>query len=485
MPAGEGYAGVTQSEIRSTTAPTGPGLRAARRAPAGRGAPRRWRAAESCQQSLRRPLPVASDVAVATVAASAAAPSLRAAPVMAVALLVTGLVFGVWKHRSTVQAQGVSWYLRRVAVPVTVSAAALSLYPGLSGRSATVAGAAAYLALTVTKMAQWLLVGAARRRGIGLRRTLVIGPERAVAGAEYRIHLYPESGLVCAESLVLSPASGDTAPGELEALLRDHGIEHVVCAGADSGTGTVARDVIRLAPAGVDVTVVSTVALAGAAQTRLGDLAVVCLGRPSWGTRGVKRLLDVAASLVLLVLLSPVLAATAAAIRLGDGGPALFCQRRTGYGNRMFTIFKFRSMVEDAEALKEALRDRNVADGMLFKAEDDPRITRVGAVIRRFSIDELPQLFNVVRGEMSLVGPRPLPNAFDDRDVFARSRHSARPGITGLWQVKGANALSYEDMIDLDCAYVATRSLGLDLRILGPDHPGRAGPALAVLIGVR
>jgi lipopolysaccharide/colanic/teichoic acid biosynthesis glycosyltransferase len=129
-------------------------------------------------------------------------------------------------------------------------------------------------------------------------------------------------------------------------------------------------------------------------------------------------------------------------------------------------MWKFRSMVPGAEYGNGDLAQHNVATGLLFKVENDPRVTKVGAIIRRFSIDELPQLINVLRGDMSIVGPRPLPvdpHAFDAR---ATRRHLVRPGVTGLWQVEGANALSYEDMVELDLAYVARWSMSLDLWLL-------------------
>lgn len=425
--------------------------------------------ADSCHRSQRRPLPIAVDLALTGGSVLAASGSVRAALLSVVLLLISGLLIGVWKRRSSVQAQGVGWYLRRIAPCAAVAISASCVWPDVPARTAGLAGASVMVWLSATKVALWVLVATARRRGLGLRRTLVVGPERQVAAVEYRIHLYPEAGLVCAHSHVCPPirtGSGADSAALIQRLLDDHSIDHVVCTGGDTGSDSFMRDVVRLAPRTIDVSVVQQVPLAGAAQTRIGDLAVICLSRPSWGSEVVKRTFDVTAAALLLLVSSPILLATAISIRLGDAGPALFLQRRTGRDNRMFTILKFRSMVVDAERLKSSLMDRNVADGLLFKAIDDPRVTRVGAVIRRFSIDELPQLVNVLRGDMSLVGPRPLPSQFDDDDPLARARHSVPPGITGLWQVKGANALSYEDMIDLDCAYATSRSLGFDLRIL-------------------
>ncbi|MHB1533934.1 MAG: sugar transferase, partial [Acidimicrobiales bacterium] len=184
-----------------------------------------------------------------------------------------------------------------------------------------------------------------------------------------------------------------------------------------------------------------------------------------------KRVFDVVASFVILVLSSPLFLCIALAIRAGGRGPVIFRQKRVGHHSHLFRCYKFRSMVVDAEDHRHAHLTENVNSGLLFKLEDDPRITRVGAVIRRFSFDELPQLWNVLKGDMSLVGPRPLPVDPSEFDVEAQVRHQVLPGITGLWQVHGANALPYPDMLDLDLAYVTTRSLGVDLLLLAKTIP--------------
>lgn len=193
-----------------------------------------------------------------------------------------------------------------------------------------------------------------------------------------------------------------------------------------------------------------------------------------------KRLLDVVLSVGLLILLAPVLAIAAIAIKLDDGGPILYRQRRVGYKGRPFQIIKFRSMTVGAERLRDRLLHRNVTDGLLFKLQDDPRVTRVGRVLRRLSIDELPQLWNVLRGEMSLVGPRPLLAEPSDFAGEEARRHDVLPGITGIWQVSGCNDLSYREMITLDLAYIAGWSMIFDLILLARTLPAlvrRRGPA--------
>ncbi|MCU1485223.1 MAG: Undecaprenyl-phosphate galactosephosphotransferase [Actinomycetia bacterium] len=188
------------------------------------------------------------------------------------------------------------------------------------------------------------------------------------------------------------------------------------------------------------------------------------------GHRG-KRVLDLTLAVLALLVLLPLLLLTALVIFLEDRGPVLYRQQRVGFRGREFSIFKFRSMVRDADRKLGELQERNMTDGLLFKIHRDPRVTRVGRLIRRTSIDELPQLLNVVRGQMSLVGPRPLPVSPDDFDVADDRRHEVRPGITGFWQVSGGPALGYRDMIDLDLTYIRNWSLTLDLRIIARTVP--------------
>jgi exopolysaccharide biosynthesis polyprenyl glycosylphosphotransferase len=182
----------------------------------------------------------------------------------------------------------------------------------------------------------------------------------------------------------------------------------------------------------------------------------------------IKRAIDLVGATALLIAASPLLIATAIAIKLTSDGPIIFGQERYGLNRRRFRMLKFRTMVHNAERLQAALESRNEAQGPVFKIVRDPRITPVGRILRRTSIDELPQLFNVLRGEMSLIGPRPLPL----RDVakFTRMsdlrRFSVRPGLTGLWQVSGRSTLDFDNWIRLDLHYIDHWSLRLDFSIL-------------------
>ncbi|MFO1406400.1 MAG: WecB/TagA/CpsF family glycosyltransferase [Steroidobacteraceae bacterium] len=186
-----------------------------------------------------------------------------------------------------------------------------------------------------------------------------------------------------------------------------------------------------------------------------------------------KRTLDIAASGAATLALSPVLALTALAIRVESPGPVVFRQQRVGRDGATFTMFKFRSMFVDAEARKAALLARNEMDGgVIFKMKDDPRVTRVGRLIRRTSIDELPQLFNVLRGDMSLVGPRPpLPSEVAQYTLKDRGRLDAAPGITCIWQVSGRSEIPFAQQVEMDLEYIDRQSLGGDVRLLARTVP--------------
>jgi lipopolysaccharide/colanic/teichoic acid biosynthesis glycosyltransferase len=181
----------------------------------------------------------------------------------------------------------------------------------------------------------------------------------------------------------------------------------------------------------------------------------------------LKRMLDMAGSSAALILLAPLLLLIAILVRLDSPGPVLYAAPRAGRKGRPFRCYKFRTMVGDADFLKEGLRRQNQRQGPFFKINGDPRITRVGRFLRRYSLDELPQLLNVWKGEMSLVGPRPHP--LDDFSAYAIEhlpRLDVTPGMTGLWQVTARRNPSFQDSMKLDIEYIHRWSLGMDLRIL-------------------
>jgi len=187
----------------------------------------------------------------------------------------------------------------------------------------------------------------------------------------------------------------------------------------------------------------------------------------------LKRAMDFGLTLTVMPLVLPLMAVIALAIELDSPGPVLFKQVRVGQSKRRFLLYKFRTMVEGSEELQAQLEHLNEAEGPIFKIKNDPRVTRVGRWLRRTSLDELPQLFNVLRGEMSLVGPRPLPVrdvSLFDRGI-QRRRFSVKPGLTGSWQVSGRSDLGFSEWLRLDLWYIEHWSLGLDLRILVQTVP--------------
>ena len=201
----------------------------------------------------------------------------------------------------------------------------------------------------------------------------------------------------------------------------------------------------------------------------VAGLPLVDVARPTAAKslRWVKRSIDVIGSALFLILTGHILLVAMIGIKLEDGGPIFFKQRRVGLNGEEFDCLKLRSMCVDAEARLDELQANNEGAGLLFKMKDDPRITRVGKIIRRFSVDELPQLWNVFRGDMSLVGPRPaLPKEVAQYDFDTRRRLRVRPGLTGLWQVSGRSRLSAEDSQRLDLYYVDNWSVGQDVSIL-------------------
>ncbi|KZL89748.1 sugar transferase [Clostridium magnum] len=181
----------------------------------------------------------------------------------------------------------------------------------------------------------------------------------------------------------------------------------------------------------------------------------------------LKRTIDICGSFLGIVLLSPIMIGTIIAIKLDSHGPVFFSQPRVGKDGEIFNMYKFRSMVTDAEKLLNNIKDKNEMSGPMFKMANDPRVTKIGRFIRKTSIDELPQLFNVLKGEMSLVGPRPnLPKEVEQFNDFHRLKLLAKPGITCYWQVMGRSSIGFEEWMKLDVRYIEERSIWVDLKLI-------------------
>lgn len=325
-----------------------------------------------------------------------------------------------------------------------------------------------------------------RRRPAYIQNTVIIGAGKVGQLVARKFLHHPEYGINLVgfldgrppeQSEELQRVSVLGRPDELTALVGLLDIERVVIAFSQDDDEDALALVRQLKDFDIQVDIVprlfEVVSDSGASISDLEGLPLINLAPPrlSRSSLALKRWMDATLAGLGLLLLAPALALIALLIKLESSGPVFFRQLRVGYGGKPFTIFKFRTMVADAEARKHELRQLNrhveSGDGRLFKIADDPRTTRVGRALRRFSLDEFPQLLNVLKGEMSLVGPRPLV-LDEDKHVteWARRRLSLKPGITGLWQMLGRNEIPFGEMVQLDYRYVNTWSLFSDLKIL-------------------
>jgi exopolysaccharide biosynthesis polyprenyl glycosylphosphotransferase len=322
----------------------------------------------------------------------------------------------------------------------------------------------------------------ARVRGHGLQKVLVVGRADAAIAVIEKLDHEPQHGLVAVGACIppvgphVSHVHGVPVVGDPSQILKavdELKVQVVAVVSHPDLSGQVLRR-LGWALEERDVELVVSPGIIEVAGPRLSirpiaGLSLLHLERPaiSGGRVINKSVFDRVAGVLLFLLSLPVMAVIWMAIRATSPGPVLFRQTRIGLDGHEFTMLKFRSMVLDAEARRAELLERDEGNGVLFKMRKDPRVTAVGAVIRRFSLDELPQLWNVVRGDMSLVGPRPpLPEEAAGYGHDATRRLRVRPGLTGLWQVSGRSDLSWEESLRLDLRYVDNWTLALDLAIL-------------------
>ncbi|MGN6250669.1 MAG: sugar transferase [Marmoricola sp.] len=332
--------------------------------------------------------------------------------------------------------------------------------------------------LLVLRWVERKALHACRRRGKLLNRMIAVGSATAVGELEAVLRRAPWTGYhLLGRVAAWKDDGGDLAVlgalEELPQLIEAHDADSVLVAGGGYASAAELRR-LGWTLEGLDVDMLVVPSLTDVAGprvhfTHVAGLPLVHVREPQVGEAmgWVKRLFDVVVSGMLLLLLAPVMAVVALGVKLQDGGPVLYRQHRVGHGQAAFGMLKFRSMVVGADTLRADLDDANELDGVLFKIRDDPRVTRLGATLRKYSLDELPQLFNVLSGEMSLVGPRPpLPAEVDRYDADVHRRLLVRPGMTGLWQVSGRSDLSWEESVRLDLYYVDNWSLTGDLVIL-------------------
>ncbi|MCC7358571.1 MAG: sugar transferase [Anaerolineales bacterium] len=321
--------------------------------------------------------------------------------------------------------------------------------------------------------------GARRRRGLGVDRVLVVGAGDLGRAVMRNLVARPELGYRVVGFVDDDLSKGDLgrfkALGGLESIgrvVKGERVDEVIITlpwtyhrtimglvRSCESLGVRARvvpDVFQLSLNHVDMDELGGIPLMGVKDTRLPRLAQLA-----------KRALDIGVALLALAVTTPILLVVAGLIRLDSPGPALFRQQRVGRAGRLFNIYKFRTMRLGAEAEVAALKDQNESSGPLFKMKADPRVTGLGRFLRRASIDELPQFFNVLRGEMSVVGPRPgLPSEVAEYQPWHRQRLEVLPGLTGLWQVSGRSELTFDEMCLLDIYYIENWSLALDITIM-------------------
>ncbi|MGY1733783.1 sugar transferase [Geodermatophilus sp. SYSU D01045] len=370
---------------------------------------------------------------------------------------------------------------------VLLAGIALVSYAGaleLSRGMVVIAVPAAVLASLLGRHLLRRRLHALRARGRCLRTVVAVGRERAVLDLVRQLRRDRNCGMDVVGACVPDPqraellrAEGVAVAGDLAevtAAVRRLGADAVaVTSSSETAAVYLRRLSWELEGSGVELLVAPGLMEIAGPRMHMRPfigLPLVHVEEPAFTgpKRLVKAAMDRSVAVLLLLTVLPVLLAVALAIRLDGPGPVLFRQRRIGLDGRPFTMLKFRTMVTDADARRSALADRNQnADGLLFKVADDPRVTRVGRVLRRLSLDELPQLLNVVGGQMSLVGPRPpLPGEVALYDDQVRRRLLVKPGLTGLWQVSGRSDLTWEEAVRLDLRYVENWSLALDVLIL-------------------
>ncbi len=342
-------------------------------------------------------------------------------------------------------------------------------------------GVVAIVLLSTSRAIQKIIVSRLHARGIGAYRTIIVGAGEIGRTVMRTIVARPGLGHQIIGFVDDNPEKGNSDIGRfrglgslenLPDLIEDESIDEVIitlpwmyhrkimsivrACERKNVSAHIVPDLFQMSLSRVDV-------------DDLGGVPLVSVGDVGFGqrVRAIKRLVDVTGAVLGITLGAPLLGVIALAIRLDSPGPVIFRQTRVGANGKTFKLYKFRSMYEGAEERLHDLRGLSEVDGPVFKMRDDPRVTRVGKVLRRTSLDELPQLWNVLRGEMSLVGPRPpIPDEVEAYREWHKKRLEVRPGLTGLWQVSGRSLLSFDEQCLLDIYYIENWSLWLDFQVL-------------------
>lgn len=320
-----------------------------------------------------------------------------------------------------------------------------------------------------------------RKRGYNLKAILIVGSGKIASDFVQEVKKHPRWGFNLlgiidwdeerkGKDILGVPIIGNL--NDLPDLVKSNCVDYVVYAVSKRYLGLVEKSMLACEEMGVAACILADFFPLKFSQKRVTQFS----GKPMilftttsdkyWSIL-IKYLFDRLSALMGLILISPVMLFTAILIKLTTKGPILFRQERCGLNGKRFILYKFRTMIENAEGLKASLLDKNEMDGPVFKMTDDPRLTKIGKSLRKYSIDELPQLLNVLSGDMSLVGPRPpLPSEVSQYDHWQRRKLSMKPGITCLWQVNGRNNVNFQEWMKLDLQYIDNWSLWLDTKIL-------------------
>ncbi|MSQ15379.1 MAG: sugar transferase [Dehalococcoidia bacterium] len=334
--------------------------------------------------------------------------------------------------------------------------------------------------LILSRICQRLYTAYQRSKGVGVKRVLVVGSGQLARAVMHVLSTEPGLGY----SLVGFLEDGQQMNGgssrfrslgklpEVEDALRTHDVDEIIVA-VPSYPREFFSEIMEICEKnGVAFKMVPDLYELSLSSLNVDDLrGIPLIGAKEVSIQGfnlaTKRVVDVMVAAFIMVILSPLWLLLALIIKLNSTGPVYFRQTRLGKGGKPFTAFKFRSMHEKAEAELVQLMDKNEANGPIFKIRNDPRITGVGKFLRRTSLDELPQLINVLKGEMSLIGPRPpIPSEVEQYEPWHLKRLDTAPGLTGLWQVSGRSELPFDEMVMLDIYYIENWSLGMDVKIL-------------------
>jgi exopolysaccharide biosynthesis polyprenyl glycosylphosphotransferase len=406
------------------------------------------------------------------------------------ALILTALLLLIYRRAGLYRLrQGTSWFDEVYAI-ITGTTTAIVIMAVLVFILRSIfysrliffyAGAFIVLLLSLSRLIKNLWQQHMRRRGISVARAIIVGAGEVGRTVMRTIVAHPHLGYEIVGFVDDDPVKGTTDIGRfkglgsldnLPLLVQDEAIDEVIITlpwqyhrkimaimaqcERENVRARIVPDLFQMTLSRMAITEMAGIPMIGVKNVRISAFALF-----------LKRVVDVAFATCVLVFAAPLMGLVALVIKLDSPGPTLFRQERVGKGGRPFTLYKFRSMSVGAEDQKELLRNLNEADGPLFKIKEDPRVTRLGRWLRRLSLDELPQFYNVLRGDMSLIGPRPpLPEEVAEYQPWHMRRLEIAPGITGLWQVSGRSELPFDEMALLDIYYIEQWTPALDVKIL-------------------